>query len=144
MIDKTKINERLKVIQRERSLLEDFVGMSFEQFTDDEKIHEYYGALHHLQVVLQAVLDICQHIAAQELLGPYKENKEVFKLLVGKKVLSKELGKTFEVAIGVRNILVHQYESVDPRKVYDVIQNRLSDFDRFTAEIGKYFDKISA
>jgi len=141
MIDPTKIREKLKIIERERSLLEDFRGMSFEEFSTDEKIHEYYGALHHLQVALQAVLDVCQHIAAQKLLGPYKENKEVFALLSRKGILSEDVAKTFEAAVGVRNILVHQYEEVDPHKVYEVIQNNLSDFDRFVGEIGKYLEE---
>lgn len=58
-------------------------------------------------------------------------------LLSRKEILSKEVAKTFEAAVGVRNILVHQYEEVDPRKVYEVIQNNLSDFDRFIGEIGE-------
>lgn len=141
MLDVVKLREKLKVIQRERSLLEDFVGITFEDFTGDDKIHEYYGALHHLQVALQAALDTCQHIAAQKLLGPYKENKEVFGLLSRKGILSDEVGKIFEAAIGVRNILVHQYEDVDPKKVYNAIQNNLSDFDKFVDEIGEYLKR---
>ena len=143
MLDVVKLSEKLKVVQKERSLLEDFVGLTFEEFMADDKIHEYYGALHHLQIALQAVLDTCQHIVAQKLLGSYKENKEVFRLLSRKGVLSNEVGKTFEAAVGVRNILVHQYEDVDPKKVYDVIQSNLSDFDRFVVEIGEYLKKES-
>ena len=141
MLDVIKLREKLKIVQRERSLLEDFVGIAFEDFVADDKIHEYYGALHHLQIALQAALDVCQHIVAQKLLGPYKENKEVFGILSRKSILSAEVGKTFEAAVGVRNILVHQYEDVDPKKVYNAIQNNLPDFDKFVDEIGEYLKK---
>lgn len=141
MLDASRIQEKLKLIQRERSLLEDFVGMPFEEFVADENVHKYYGALHHLQLALQAVLDICQHIISQKLFESYRENKEVFRILYGRKIISQDVKRAFEAAIGVRNILVHQYEDVDPRKVYDAIQNDLPDFDRFVYEIGEYLKK---
>ena len=89
----------------------------------------------HLQVALQAVLNTCQHIATQNLVGSYKENKEVFELLTRKEIISKETGNIFKAAIGVRNIFVNQYEEV---KVYEVIQNNLTDFDIFVEEIEEY------
>ena len=141
MLDKTKIKEKLRMVERERSLLEDFVGVSFEDFIADENVHKYYGALHHLQLALQAVLDVGQHIIAQKLFESYRENKEVFRILAGRSILSKESKRAFEAAIGVRNILVHHYEEVDPKIIHEVIQNNLSDFDRFVVEIGEYLKR---
>ena len=140
MLDKERIREKIKVIQKERALLEDFVGISFEDFVANENIHEFYGALHHLQVALQAVLDICQHIVSQKLLGSYRENKEVFDLLQRKKILTPNLAENLKKAIGARNILVHQYEEVDSKQIYNIIQNNLKDFDRFIYEINKYLE----
>ena len=141
MFDKQKIKEKIKVIQRERSLLEDFVGLGLEEFSSPGKIHEYYGAIHHLQVALQAVLDVSQHIVAQKLLGTYKKNREVFALLSQNGIISSELAENLEKAIGTRNILVHQYEDVDPRQIHRIIQENLSDFDKFVVEIDAFLKK---
>lgn len=143
MLDKVKVNEKLRIIERERSLLEDYLDMPFEEFVAEDNIHSYYGALHHLQIALQAVLDIGQHIIAQKLFESYSENKEVFRILAGKGVISRETKKIFEAAIGARNILVHRYEKVDPKIIHGIIQNNLSDFDRFVVEIGEYLKKES-
>lgn len=122
-------------------LLNDFVGSSYDDFVSSDEIHGYYGALHHLQIALQAVLDVSQYIASCKLLGPFKENKEVFVVLAGKKVLSSELGKKLALATGVRNILVHQYESVDPKIIYKIIQKDLGDFDEFVSQISVWLKK---
>jgi uncharacterized protein YutE (UPF0331/DUF86 family) len=140
MLDKQKIREKIKVIQRERSLLEDFVGIDFEEFSSPERIHEYYGAIHHLQVALQAVLDVSQHIVAQKLLGIYKANRDVFALLSRSGIIPSKLAENLEKAIGARNILVHQYEDVDPLQIYNIIQNNLSDFDKFVVEINTFLN----
>lgn len=143
MLDKVKINEKLRIIERERSLLEDYLGMPFEEFGAEGNIHSYYGALHHLQIALQAVLDVSQHINAQKFFESYSENKDIFRILAGKGVISKETKKIFEAAIGARNILVHRYEEVDSKIIHGIIQHHLSDFDKFVVEIGDYLEKES-
>jgi uncharacterized protein YutE (UPF0331/DUF86 family) len=141
MLDKVKINEKLRIIERERSLLEDFVGMPFEEFVAEDRVHSYYGALHLLQISLQAVLDIGQHINAQKFLESYSKNKDIFGILARRGVISEETKKTFEAAIGARNILVHRYEEVDPKIIHGIIQHNLPDFDKFIDEIGEYLKK---
>lgn len=140
--DIEKIKKRLEVIQRERTLLSDFKDLSCNEFVAEENITKYYATLHHIQVALQAVLDTAQYIVAHRVLGDYKENKEVFKILMEKKILSKKSAKSFEEAIGLRNILVHQYEDVNPKIVYEIIQTKLSDLDLFVKEIAKYLETI--
>ena len=72
---------------------------------------------------------------------PIELRQRVVKAVDNKIGTKKEIAKTFEAAIGVRNILVHQYESVDPNEVYTIIQNNLSDFDRFVIEIADYLER---
>lgn len=40
--------------------------------------------------------------------------------------------------IGFRNLLVHEYEAVDPSRVYQYLQDNLNDFDRFFEQIAQY------
>ena len=140
MISLDKLEEKLTVIEQQRSFLDDYIGVTYLDFTSEDNTHSYYGALHHLQLALQASLDIGQHIVAHDLLGKYKENKEVFRILAANKVLTKTTGEVFAEAIGVRNILVHQYEEVNPEVIYNIIQNNLTDFDKFVVEVKRYLD----
>ena len=98
--------------------------------------------MHHLQVALQATLDVSQHIAAHHLYDDYKQNREVYSILAQKGVLPVDLGKKFADATGLRNRLVHQYEEIDSEIVYEMIQNDLGDFDKFVDEISRYLKSL--
>jgi len=41
--------------------------------------------------------------------------------------------------VGFRNILVHRYAGVDLKQVYDVLQKRLEDFEKYIGYIQSYF-----
>lgn len=43
--------------------------------------------------------------------------------------------------VGIRNILVHQYVEVEVAKLYEIIRERLDDFDRFAEQITRYLEK---
>lgn len=99
---------------------EEAIKQRVEEFTQDAA--HYEAALRHIQIAVQACLDIGRHTIAAKSLERPKELK-----------LSK--------ATGVRNILVHSYLEVDPRKVYKIIQEDLPDLDKFVHEIGEYLKK---
>jgi uncharacterized protein YutE (UPF0331/DUF86 family) len=42
---------------------------------------------------------------------------------------------------GLRNILVHEYVSVDLDVIADILQRRLDDFEKFISLIRKYLSK---
>lgn len=141
--NKEKIKAKLDVIQSQRCLLDDFVGMPLEDFTSGvpELALKYDACLYRLQVALQAVLDVTQYLASCTSELVYKENKDAFDILAHEKIISKELAQRFKIAIGVRNILVHQYEQVEPEIIYNIIKNDLGDFDRFVDEVSSYLDR---
>ena len=139
MLDREAIRQRIEEIQRRRSFLEDYVGESLEEFTQD--VAHYELALRHIQIAIQACLDIAKHIVAAKSFKRPKELKETFLVLGKMKVLSLGLAEKLSEATGVRNILVHSYLEVDLHEIYKHIQNDLSDFDKFTDEIGEYLKK---
>lgn len=138
MFDKEKIEKKLMVIERERTLLDDSIEVSYEEFISEDNSLMYDATLHRLQVALQAVLDVSQYIVAHMVLGDYSENKKVFDLLEKEGILNSDLAEVLKGAIGVRNILVHQYEDVDPKVIFDILENHLNDFDKFISSIAKF------
>ena len=140
--DKEKIKAKLDVIQSQRSLLDDFVDITLEDFITNspESSLKYDACLHRLQMALQAVLDVAQYIASCTSETVYRENKDVFDILRRAGVITKETSEAFKSAIGVRNVLVHQYEAVDPEIIHKIIQNDLGDFDRFVSEVSDYIN----
>ena len=45
--------------------------------------------------------------------------------------------------VGLRNILIHEYVSIDLNKIYEILQNRLDDFRDFIKYINQFMKKQS-
>ncbi len=141
MIDLKTIDNRIKEIERRRSLLEEYKEMLYEEFVSDLSIYEL--AIRHLQVAVQACMDIGTHIAAVKNFGDPSQASQVFTVLARSKVIGKDLAERLNKAGGTRNIIVHDYLDIDLSIIYDIIQNNLPDFEQFIYEIGEYLKKES-
>lgn len=141
MIDKKAITERIHEIERRRSLLEDYKGMAYEEFSSDFSTYEL--AIRHLQVAIQSCIDIGKHIAAVKNFEPSPKSSQVFTILARHSVVGKDLAKRLNKAGGTRNVIVHSYLEVDLSVIYSIIKNDLPDFEQFVYEIGEYLKKES-
>ncbi len=88
-----------------------------------------------LQISIEAVIDICNILISGFKLGLPSDEDEIFRKLEDKKLISKEMGKTLKDMKGFRNILVHKYGTVDDDLVFEMLSDRLGDFDNFREEI---------
>jgi len=66
-----------------------------------------------LQRSVQAVIYLATHIVASEGLGLPDTIKDNFRLLLEKKIISKEIAVKMERMVGFRNIAVHDYQLID-------------------------------
>ena len=139
MIDLKAIDNRIKEIERRRSLLEDYKEIPYEEFVSDFSTYEL--AIRHLQVAIQACIDIGTHIAAVKNFPEPSQASQVFTVLARNKVISKDLAERLNQAGGTRNIIVHEYLDIDLSIIYNIIQNNLPDLERFVYEIGEYLKK---
>ncbi len=139
MLDREAIESRVSEIRRRRSFLEDYVGEPFEEFTED--ISHYEAALRHIQIAVQACLDVARHIISVKRFGHPKEMRESFSVLAKQGILSEGLAERLTHAASVRNILVHSYIDIDPHIIHKIIQEDLPDLERFVDEIGEYLKK---
>ncbi len=140
MLDKLAIQNRLNEIQKRRSLLEDYALMDSDTFCLDFNNHEL--ALRHLQVAIEAVIDVAKIIISANKLHKPLETKEYFDILVKEKIIDANLASKLKSATGFRNIVVHSYLDIDLDKVYEFIQNDLIDFDLYTEAVFRYLKRV--
>jgi len=50
-------------------------------------------------------------------------------------IISKETVRSLSDAVGLRNIVVHGYSGVDPRKIHAAARAGLRDLERFASEV---------
>ncbi len=88
-----------------------------------------------LERAIQASVDIATHIVAYTSLPVPNTMADAFEKLSAAKVISEATALRMKKAVGLRNILVHEYQKVDWSILWDVITNRISDFHSFVAEV---------
>jgi uncharacterized protein YutE (UPF0331/DUF86 family) len=119
------------------SQLSNYAGVTAEELERD--MEKAWSAEHGLQLCIQVVLDIGNHILAEN--GVTVEDYgSIFKELAAMDVIPHEFVNKVKGMTGFRNILVHEYGSVDLGKVAHVLNNSLEDFHRFAVYIMKYIE----
>jgi uncharacterized protein YutE (UPF0331/DUF86 family) len=93
-----------------------------------------------LEILIQKLLDIGAHLLASEIKNDWDDYTEIISKLGHHDIIPAPFAGKIQGMAGLRNILIHQYLRVDPDKLYDLMQNRLSDFTQFMAYIQSYMD----
>lgn len=136
LVDRYVVDARLGKIREYVALLRKIYGRSGEkQFIKDPLV--YGNAERYLQLAIQCVLDVSNHIVADMRLNLPSDNKELFEMLATHKILSPTLAKKLTAMAGFRNILVHEYLEIDRKRVFSVLKNDLSDFEKFIRAVSK-------
>ena len=136
MVQPELVATRLTKLREYLGFLKRLKRYSYRQFSSDPFIR---GSVErYLHLCIECCLDLGNHVIADRGLRRAQDYKEVFLILGESKVLSKAFAGRIAPMGGFRNILVHDYLRVDPRKVYEFLQHRLSDFDRFAKAMAKF------
>lgn len=93
-------------------------------------------------VAIEAAIDICNHIIAEERLGQPREYAEVFRVMGEAGIFPEDLLGKLEQMAKFRNLLVHLYGKVDDRQVYEILQTRLGDFEQFELAIQEFLRRL--
>jgi len=105
---------------------------------------DYAIAEHHLRRAIQALLDIGRHIVVRGGWGNPAHYREIVSFLERHGVLSTELGEKGRSLAGYRNRLVHEYATVDPDEMWDILQSRLDDIADFLKALALYVGSEAA
>ena len=103
MVDRHVILKRIGRIRKCVATLESIRRThSRDQCLADELIRD--AAEGNIQVAIQSVLDICNHIVADMKLEVPDEEKHAFQILASHKLIPKSLAKTLTAMAGMRNV----------------------------------------
>lgn len=135
MVDKEVIQQKINIIDNNLSKMQILARLPEEEFLN--KFFYIEAAKHLLQVSIEAMLDVSNHIIARKRFRSSKTYAEVFSILVEQKILPKEKEKNFMQMAKFRNRVVYLYQEVDDKEVYKILRNDLDDFREFISAIIK-------
>jgi uncharacterized protein YutE (UPF0331/DUF86 family) len=110
---------------------------TLDEFTADPE--RYGSAERFLQLAIETLNDIGNHIIADDDLGPVQWYSDIPKNLREHGRITSEQHDMWLRMIGFRNLLVHDYLRVDRAKVHAVLQKHLHDFESLQLALSAVF-----
>jgi uncharacterized protein YutE (UPF0331/DUF86 family) len=139
MVDQEVVADKLRYINQYTDDLKQIRGMSREEYVEDMVTQRAVERT--LMNLIQACIDLAQHIRSTEDLSPTGTAKQELQALGEADILSRETQEKMEEATGFRNILAHRYGDIDHEVVYDVLHNDLHWFERYQQELAQWIQR---
>ena len=136
MVDREVVLKRLDHLEKKLNYLQDVEQFNKEEFSNNQDIYfRYERALH---LAIEAVIDLGNHLIADQNLRTPESNRDIFKVLYENELINKQLYTNLEKMAGFRNILVHDYLTLDRELEYEIIQNSIADLRKYMEIIAEH------
>ena len=96
---------------------------------------------HRMQTSIQAILDIGSYIIASLGLKTPNTNAEIIEILNEAGYISKDNIETYMKMSQFRNRIVHLYNHIDTKTLYEILANELGDIKDFYKDLLKIIEK---
>ncbi len=87
---------------------------------------------------IQACADLAQHIATQDFEYDGGASKEAIRALARSDVVAEATADKLVAAVGFRNVLAHEYGTVEYEQVYELLQTELDVYDDFGRQVAQW------
>ena len=132
MLDRERLLAKIDELEGYLKELEQVKPTSFEEY---KKVEKKRSCERLLQLSIECMIDICALIVTGLRLGLPSEEDDLFERLEQAGIISPVMKETLRKMKAFRNILVHEYGRIDDQLVFEVLQERLYDFETFKREI---------
>ncbi len=139
MTDVAMILERLKKLAEYLEFLDKKRSLTYEQYISDQGTQ--LAVERALQLAIQVVVDVATHILSTTGNQTPEDYRDSILKLAQAGVIPSDYANRVEGMAGFRNILVHQYISIDPHRVYKNMQEELNDLMVFGQYIYEWLNK---
>lgn len=136
MIRKEIIRKRLNKLDEYLAVLIQLQRYSYNEFVQSPE--RYGSAERFLQLAIETINDIGNHLVAEMNLGVVNWISDIPSLLGKAGYIDQEMKENWVKMIGFRNVLVHDYLDIDLSLVYDILTNRLKDFEKIRLTFAQF------
>ena len=136
MIDKLSIENKLEELTKNISILQELRNISIHDLKKSPK--DQWSIFYGLQISIQIVIDVGNHILAELKESRIDEYVDIIDRLGERQIIPKDFARSIRGITGLRNLLVHEYGIIEIEKIYEILQNNLSDFEEFNVYIQEY------
>jgi uncharacterized protein YutE (UPF0331/DUF86 family) len=137
MVDKNIITSRIEAIEKHQARLSAYTQRSMHEFLSDlnaQDIVEY-----NLFQIINHLIDMIQHVVVDENLGFPESAYDAAEFLRNRGVFSEKDCEVLKKMIGFRNVIGHDYISVNKQMVYDILTKGQEDIRIILSAITRNF-----
>lgn len=139
-IKKQTVEHILRYLEGEIKIIEDS-NVTREVLDEKENLTFTDATKHRMQIAVEMVINIAEHIVSGLSLGMPEHAKDLFPLLAKENIISKDLSESLGDAVGLRNVLVHLYLEVDLNILANSATVGLNDLRDFAKAINDFLEK---
>jgi uncharacterized protein YutE (UPF0331/DUF86 family) len=146
MVNKHLVRRKPQLIAEELGRLLEFREMSLEELKQDFIRQAAVERI--LERIIQRVLDINAHLIAELATGGEEKitrltYRDTFLQLAELGVYPRKFAESVARSVGLRNILVHEYNAVDVSQVHASIRECLQDYERYIEYVRAFIDQLT-
>ncbi len=97
-----------------------------------------------LERVVGRMIDINFHLIVESGEPPPTNYHASFEILGKKSIVPKKFAGRLAASAGLRNRIVHDYDDIDPSKVYDALQSATKDIPEYLSHVRRYLDRLDS
>lgn len=139
MVDIELISRKLSRLQSYVDELRTSTDINWEKFQSDLRSRAFVERYLHLAI--EEVLDIANHVVSFHQWREPAGYRDLLLILSEKGVIPADQLSKFQNMASFRNMLVHQYETIDTELVFGIFSKHLADFDQFISLIMQWVEK---
>ena len=128
------LRSRLKELEDALGELESFRRQTFAEL--EGRRRERWALRYGMLAAIQIVIDVACAVVSHENLGHPKSYAECLRILGREGRLDEALAGRLACAVGLRNVLIHDYLDVNDRLVFEALENP-DDLRAFAAQIAR-------
>ena len=135
MVDKDLVLAKAGNVKKHLRRIEKKADTDLKTFLDDLDRQEIISF--NLELAVQNCIDIAAHIIGEEGLGVPGSTAEMFYLMEENDYLNSEITEKMIKAVGLRNLIAHEYGKIDLKQIYKVSRNDYKDLNIYLSAIFK-------
>jgi uncharacterized protein YutE (UPF0331/DUF86 family) len=129
MVNLSLIRKKLSQIEEHIRRIKNLPQLNYEEFIKNTVVQDVF--LFNITQAIQKCVDIALHIVSDEGWGIPSTQREAFEILYEKGIISQEWLNRLTKMIGFRNRIIHEYEQLDLKIIYEVYKNGIRDIEEF-------------
>ena len=138
MVDNDILFAKISSVKKHLNRVKKQAGITLSEFVNNADAQDII--LFNLQLAIQNCIDIAAHIVSEEVMKVAGSTSEMFYYLEENAVIKQQLTEKMIKAVGLRNLIVHEYGNLDMKIIYEASRHDIKDLNDFLKAVVNAFN----